>query len=113
VRRGLDPEEEVPLVAIDEHRARILGAVGVLDARRVAIGDALGCVLATDVTAPRDLPPFASSAMDGYAVRSADVAAATDTAPARLRVVGEVAMGRAATAAVDDGEPPTCSTKNS
>ena len=52
--------------------------------------DALGRVLAEDVVADSDLPPFDRSQMDGYAVRAEDVKAA----PVRLRIVGESAAGR-------------------
>ena len=57
--------------------------------------DARGCVLADAVIATSDVPPFANSAMDGYAVRAADVATATDHSPVRLRVVGTLAAGAA------------------
>jgi molybdenum cofactor synthesis domain-containing protein len=59
----------------------------------VALDDALGCVLAADVRAPEPVPPFANSAMDGYAVRAADVADATEGSPIRLRVAGTIAAG--------------------
>lgn len=57
---------------------------------RVALADALGRVLAEEVVADSDLPPFDRAQMDGYAVRAAD----TEGVPARLRVVGEAAAGR-------------------
>ncbi|HEX8187863.1 MAG TPA: gephyrin-like molybdotransferase Glp [Pyrinomonadaceae bacterium] len=60
-----------------------------LAAGRVALGEALGRVLAEDVFADTDLPPFDRAQMDGYAVRSADLR----ETPARLRVVGEAAAG--------------------
>src|SRR5919205_106379 len=60
-----------------------------LAAERVALDEALGRVLAEDVFADTDLPPFDRAQMDGYAVRSADLA----ETPARLRVVGEAAAG--------------------
>ncbi|HEX8337026.1 MAG TPA: hypothetical protein VF621_09860, partial [Pyrinomonadaceae bacterium] len=60
-----------------------------LPAERVALGDALGRVLAEDVFADTDLPPFDRAQMDGYAVRSEDLR----ETPARLRVVGEAAAG--------------------
>ena len=60
-----------------------------LAAEHVALGEALGRVLAEDVFADTDLPPFDRAQMDGYAVRSADVR----ETPARLRVVGEAAAG--------------------
>ena len=59
--------------------------------RRIDLRDALGLVLAGDVVAGEDVPPFANTAVDGYAVRAADLA----TAPAELTVVGEVAAGAA------------------
>ncbi|PNE42778.1 gephyrin-like molybdotransferase Glp [Streptomyces noursei] len=55
--------------------------------------DAQGCVLAEDLTVPLPLPPFDNSSMDGYAVRAADVAAATEASPAPLTVIGDVAAG--------------------
>ena len=61
-----------------------------LPAERVALSDAMGRVLAEDIVADSDLPPFDRAQMDGYAVRAAD----TRDAPARLRVVGESAAGR-------------------
>jgi molybdenum cofactor synthesis domain-containing protein len=60
-----------------------------LPAERVALGEALGRVLAEDVFADTDLPPFDRAQMDGYAVRSGDVR----ETPARLRVAGEAAAG--------------------
>jgi molybdenum cofactor synthesis domain-containing protein len=61
-----------------------------LPAERVAVTDALSRVLAEDIVADSDLPPFDRAQMDGYAVRSADTA----NAAVRLRVVGEAAAGR-------------------
>ena len=70
-----------------------LGAAGVED---VALGEALGRVLAEDVSADLELPPFDRSMMDGYAVRAADVA----RAPVRLRVAGSVRAGLASATSV-------------
>jgi molybdopterin molybdotransferase len=61
-----------------------------LPPQRVALGDAMGRVLAEDVFADSDLPPFNRAQMDGYAVRASD----TTSAPVRLRLVGESAAGR-------------------
>ncbi|HEV2706982.1 MAG TPA: gephyrin-like molybdotransferase Glp [Pyrinomonadaceae bacterium] len=71
-------------VRIVERETRPLGA------ERVALPDALSRILAQDISADSDLPPFDRAQMDGYAVRSAD----TQDAPVRLRVVGEAAAGR-------------------
>lgn len=70
----------------------------------VALDDALGCVLAADVVASEPVPPWANSAMDGYAVRAADVAGASDAAPVDLAVVGTVAAGAAADTEVGAGQ---------
>ncbi len=63
--------------------------------RCVYLSDALGRVLAEPVTSTTDLPPWDNSAMDGYAVRAADTAGATEDGPVRLEVVGEVRAGQA------------------
>src|SRR5262249_59270137 len=67
---------------------------------QVAVAEAHGRVLANDLAALRTQPPDALSAMDGYAVRAADVAAA----PTQLRVIGEVAAGRPFDGSVGAGE---------
>ena len=78
---------------VDAHLADILAAITPLPAREIPIADALGAVLAEDVTARYPLPSFDNSAMDGYAVRAADVAGATGAAPVRLPVQAEIAAG--------------------
>lgn len=88
------------LMSADDALARILAGVPTLPAVEVPILDALGLVLAEDVAADRDVPPFRNSAMDGYAVRGEDVA----SAPAELRVVGEIAAGGFPDRAVGPGE---------
>ncbi len=55
--------------------------------------EALGLVTAQDYHAPEDLPPFARSTMDGYAIRSRDTFGASESQPALFQVIGEVAMG--------------------
>ncbi len=64
-----------------------------LPAEAVALVAARGRVLAEDVVADTDLPPFDRALMDGYAVRAADIAGATVDAPVRLAIVGEAAAG--------------------
>jgi molybdopterin molybdotransferase len=71
---------------------------------RVPLDEALGSVLAEDIVAPIDLPPHTNSAMDGYAVRGQDVRGATGDHPVRLRVVQEIAAGKAPAAAIGPGE---------
>ncbi len=79
--------------SVETYLADILAAIRPLPPRELALADALGAVLADDVTAQWPLPSFDNSAMDGYAVRAADVAAATADSPVVLPVDGEVAAG--------------------
>ena len=79
--------------SIEDHRAAVLALVGLLPAERVPVGAALSRVLAEDVVAAVDLPGFDNSAMDGYAVRAAELSGAADDAPVRLPVDGDVAAG--------------------
>jgi molybdopterin molybdotransferase len=78
---------------VDEHRAAVLALVGPLPAESVPVGAALGRVLAEDVTAVVDLPGFDNSAMDGYAVRAADLEGASEATPVVLVVDGDIAAG--------------------
>jgi len=92
------------LRSVEEAREAILAAIpGPLADEMVPVNRALGRVLARDVTALVTLPPWDNSAMDGYAVRAADVAAATEVAPIRLTVDGEVPAGGASDRAVGHG----------
>ena len=74
------------LAAVAEARAAMLAGMTVLGEESVALGDALGRVLAAPVIAARDQPPFAVSEMDGYAFNAAGT-------PGRLNVIGESAAG--------------------
>lgn len=83
-----------PLTAFDEALQRLLDATQPI-ARTETVGlvDAAYRVLAVDVSAPFDVPPFDRATMDGYAARSADIAAATPEHPVPLRVIGAVYAG--------------------
>ena len=89
--------------SVDEHLAVVLDTVRPLAPIEVELERALGAVLAEDVTSPVPLPPFDNSAMDGYAVRSADVAHATEETPVVLPVIDDVAAGDGAMYAVGPG----------
>jgi molybdopterin molybdotransferase len=91
------------LLTIDDARRLVLGRARTLPSERVALGEAAGRVLASDARALIDLPPFASSAMDGYAVRAADL-------PGTLPIVDRVAAGRPAARALAAGEAMEIST---
>src|SRR5436190_9453494 len=81
------------MISVEEARGRILALFERLPAVQVPLLDALGQVLAEDVVAPFDIPPLDNTAMDGYAVRAADTANASEASPRELRVVGDLAAG--------------------
>src|SRR5215216_6834151 len=78
------------MISVAEAIQIVRQQTGTLPAERVQLQHAMGRVLAQDIVADSDLPPFDRSQMDGYAVRAEDVKAA----PVRLRIVGESAAGR-------------------
>jgi molybdopterin molybdotransferase len=81
------------VLSVEEALEKILGYVHVLDAEEKPLLDALGQVLAEDVTAESPIPPLDNTAMDGYAVRAVDTEGATSQTPRRLAVAGELAAG--------------------
>lgn len=83
------------MLTVDEALERVLAAFSRLASETISIEDGLGRVLAQDVRAELDLPPFANSSMDGYAVRAADVANARPDAPVSLAVVADIPAGTA------------------
>ena len=91
---------DVALLPVADALAQVLAGVEPLTGERVPLAEVEGRVLAQDLAALRTQPPEDVSAMDGYAVRAEDVAAA----PARLKLIGEVAAGRPLTAAIRAGE---------
>jgi molybdopterin molybdotransferase len=93
------PDGRRPVLSVEEALERILATVHVLEPERVALLEAAARVLAEEVAADRDIPPLTNSAMDGYAVRGAELS----PAPARLRVVGEVAAGHVSPVRVEPG----------
>lgn len=92
------------MIDLDLARARVLEGCRALAPQRVPLGQALGLVLAEPIVADQSLPPFANTAVDGYAVRVADVAAAAGDAPAKLLVVSTIAAGSASERALGAGE---------
>ena len=81
------------LKPVDAQLDDVLGVVGPLSSLDLTLPDAHGCVLAEDVSSTFPLPPFDNSAMDGYAVRAADLTAASESSPVALPVVGDIAAG--------------------
>ncbi|MFN8665751.1 MAG: gephyrin-like molybdotransferase Glp [Gemmatimonadaceae bacterium] len=91
------------MLTVSEASARSLAGITTLGIERVPLLDAVGRVLARDAVASYTLPHWDNSAMDGYAVRAADIAAATQEAPVRLRVQETVAAGEFPTLPVREG----------
>ena len=83
------------MLELEEAQRRILAALVPLPAETVGLEQVDGRITATAITAPISLPPFDNSAMDGYAVRSADLVEASADRPVGLRVSGRVAAGEA------------------
>jgi molybdopterin molybdotransferase len=88
------------VISVEEALSRLLAPLEPLPPEQLSVADGLGRVLAEDVAARRTQPPFAVSAMDGYAVRAEDVAAI----PAELRIVAEVPAGAGFGGHVGTGE---------
>jgi len=93
-------------VSIEEARAAVLQYAKVLGSEEVFLDDALGRALALDAHAPNDVPPFAASAMDGFAIRAAD----TIDGAATLAIIGEAKAGTAAGVTVQRGTAVRIST---
>src|SRR3954447_6502928 len=82
-------------ISFDEAQQRLRGAVVPISrTERVSLEKAAGRVAAADIASPLDVPPFARSAMDGYALIAADAAAASADSPARLRIVERIFTGQ-------------------
>tara|TARA_R110002072_G_scaffold171065_1_gene324820 strand:+ start:4958 stop:6148 length:1191 start_codon:yes stop_codon:yes gene_type:complete len=88
------------MITLDEALSRIAGALLPVSSEQVGLGDAFGRILAKPLVAERTQPPFSASAMDGYAVRSADLTGQT----VRFQVTGESAAGHATSRPVGAGE---------
>src|SRR5437868_7798524 len=88
------------MISVEEALARVLAPLEVLMPEQISIADALGRVLAEDVASRRTQPPFAVSAMDGYAVRAEDLG----PVPVELRIVAEVPAGAGFGGHVGPGE---------
>ncbi|WP_419840168.1 gephyrin-like molybdotransferase Glp [Candidatus Poriferisodalis sp.] len=88
------------MLPLETAREFVLDRCAARKPERVAVADALGLVTASEITCSEDIPQFANTAMDGFAVRSADVA----DAPCELRVVETIAAGHAPQVTVGPGE---------
>jgi len=88
------------VIPLSDAQRWVLSQFAPLAPHRIPLDAALGCVLSEDIVSSEDVPPFANSSMDGYAVRAADTA----NAPVRLDVVGSVAAGHLFEGTVGPGQ---------
>lgn len=95
--------ELYPMLSVEEALEKVLAMFRPLEAERVPVLETLGRVLAEDVIATGDIPPHANTAMDGYAVRAADLAGAGPESAKRLRVIENLAAGYVAAQRVTPG----------
>src|SRR5262245_48578250 len=113
IRRAARQEQFLDVVSAEEARARFARHIDLapLGSERVPLDAALTRVLAADVIAPIDVPPFDRSNVDGFALRAIDTTGASDTAPRRLRLNGEVIVcGHAPALTVAAGTATTIAT---
>lgn len=96
--------EAYPVLSVEEALEHILAPLQPVSTESVPLLGALGRVLAEEIIAESDVPPRDNSAMDGYAVRSCDVAAASAAQPVLLRVVADLPAGRVSAMTVGPGE---------
>jgi molybdopterin molybdotransferase len=92
------------VIELEVAQERILDTIPIAPPETVGLLDAHQRILAMTVTSAIDLPAFDNSAMDGYAVRAADVAAASTTSPVTLKVIGRIAAGESFTGELRAGE---------
>ena len=81
------------MITVEEALEKILSRIHPLGSEKVSILEALGRVMAEDIYANRDIPPFNNSGMDGYAVRSEDIQNASSSHPVRLEVIEDLPAG--------------------
>jgi len=99
-----DHDSAEGMLSVEEARERVLSGVQTLAPLELNLQEAYGCVLARDLVADRDIPEFASSAMDGFAVRASDVAEVSPASPAVLPIVGRALIGQRPEATVGHRE---------
>lgn len=92
------------MISVEHALQTILSQIKILGTERVDILSSLGRVLAEDIYAPFNVPPFDNSAMDGYAVKFADIEKAAGDSPAKLKVLGDLPAGLTASMPLKEGE---------
>ena len=91
------------MLSVAEASRTVLANIRRLEAEQIALAECVGKVLAEEIVARASMPPWDNSSMDGYAVRSVDVATAAETRPVTLTVTGDIPAGTFAQSRVDPG----------
>ncbi len=92
------------MISLEDARTYVLSGCPPQAPVRWPLADSLGCVLAEPIVAGEAIPPFANTAMDGFALRAADTAGATAEAPVTLRIAGTLAAGHTTDRSLEPGE---------
>lgn len=92
------------LLSVQQAQARILERLAPVGIERVTLEAAAGRILAEDIVAPQDMPPFDNSGMDGFAVQAADVLYAAPDAPVSLEIVADIPAGQPANITLQPGQ---------
>lgn len=92
------------MISLEEARELVLAHVAPVGVERVSLLDVVGRVAAEDLRSDIDIAPFAHAAMDGFALRAADIEAATEDAPVELDVIAEIGAGDVYTGAIEGGQ---------
>src|SRR6185503_4798042 len=92
------------LLSVDQARERILSHFQTVTTETLPLAGSSHRVLAQDIVAANDLPPFDNSSMDGFAIRAGDVAEATVDSPRSLRVIADIPAGSHPTISLAPGE---------
>ncbi len=92
------------MISLEEARALVCGAVEPMAVETVGLLEAVGRVAAADLTSDIDVSPFAHSAMDGFALRAAEIEGATEEVPVALRVIAEIGAGDVFEGSIGAGE---------
>ena len=92
------------LLNVDQALNQLLSSISILPSETINLAQGYNRVLAEDVVAKINLPPFANSSMDGYAVRTADIGTATQQSPVQLNVILDIPAGVAPSKEIEDGQ---------
>lgn len=104
-KKNLEINKRTPeMISVEAARELVLGKVAMLGAETVPVLQAAGRVAAANLASDIDISPFAHSAMDGFALRAAHVASASEAAPVELDVIAEVAAGDTYEGPIDAGQ---------